>query len=241
LEEVINNYKYASLPELNAILNLYNVIADRGNIDSKMYERKGLMFSVLDDKGNKVGVPIKASNFYIKPTLKNLEKKFAENQTQKQPYARKLQARINWVLMKKEQSFNGFIQSLSTEGIKVVARQSSDGNIYGLTYIDFKNKCVFNGSDLGKEFSAKAVLDQLGLAPSLHQKKEGQVTRDNPIDSKLINQSGKHINEHATAKNQKEDLSNVMNVLLKPEQNNDYTPHELLKKKRKRKRNKLKW
>ena len=50
------------------------------------------------------------------------------------------------------------------------------------------------------------MLDQLGLAPSFHQKKEGQETKDNPIDSKLINQSGKHINEHATAKNQKEDL-----------------------------------
>jgi len=85
------------------------------------------------------------------------------------------------------------------------------------------------------------VLDQLGLAPSFHQKKEGQVTRDNPIDSKLINQSGKHINEHDTMKNQKESLSNVMNLFFKPEQNNDYTPHELLKKKRKRKRNKLRW
>ena len=132
LEEVINNYKYASLPELNAVLSLYNVIADRGSKDSKMYERKGLMFSVLDDKGNKIGVPIKASDFYNKPTFKNLEKKFAENETQKQPYARKLQARINWVLMKKEQSFNGFIQSLSMEGIKVVASKVQEGNIYGL-------------------------------------------------------------------------------------------------------------
>jgi len=241
LEEVITNYKYASLPELNAILNLYNVIADRGNIDSKMYERKGLMFSVLDEKGNKVGVPIKASNFYNKPTLKNLEKKFAENERQKQPYARKLQARINWVLMKKEMSFSRFIQGLSMEGIKVVARQSSDGNIYGLTYIDFKNKCVFNGSDLGKEFSAKAVLDQLGLAPTLHQEKEGQKIKDSTIDSNLINQLGKHINEYNTAKDHKEDLSSIINLLLKPEQNNTYTPHELLKKKRKRKRNKLKW
>lgn len=139
LEEVINNYKYASVPELNAVLKLYNVIADRGNKDSKMYERKGLMFSVLDDKGNKIGVPIKASDFYNKPTLKNLEKKFAENEKQKQAYAPHLQTRIKWVLLKKEISFNEFTQSLAMEGINVVARQSSDGNIYGLTYIDFKN------------------------------------------------------------------------------------------------------
>ena len=39
-----------------------------------MYEKKGLMYSVLDDKGNKIGVPIKVSTFYNKPNLKNLEK-----------------------------------------------------------------------------------------------------------------------------------------------------------------------
>lgn len=49
-----------------------------------MYERKGLIYSVLNENRNKIGVPIKASDFYNKPTLKNLEKKFRENEKQKQ-------------------------------------------------------------------------------------------------------------------------------------------------------------
>ncbi|HZH96206.1 MAG TPA: relaxase/mobilization nuclease domain-containing protein, partial [Flavisolibacter sp.] len=31
LEHVLNNYKYTSLPELNAVLQLYNVVADKGS------------------------------------------------------------------------------------------------------------------------------------------------------------------------------------------------------------------
>ena len=141
--------------------------------------------------------------------------------------------------MKKEISFVEFTRSLAREGINVVARQSTEGNIYGLTYIDFKNKCVFNGSDLGKEFSAKAVLGQVNFVQAPLLVKENQKAKNSVIDSYLINKSGKHINEYDTSKNQKENLSNVKNLLLKPEQNNNYTPHELLKKKRKRK--KLNW
>lgn len=48
-------------------------------------------------------------------------------------------------------------------------RQSSQGNIYGLTYVDFRSKCVFNGSDLGRECSAKGILEQLRQ----EQKREG--------------------------------------------------------------------
>ncbi len=222
LEEVINNYKYASLPELNAVLKLYNVIADRGNKDSKMYERKGLMFSVLDDKGNNIGVPIKASDFYIKPTLKNLEKKFAENEKQKQAYAPQLQRRIKWVLMKKEISFSEFTKSLAREGINVVARQSTKDKIYGLTYIDFKNKCVFNGSDLGKEFSAKGILDQVNTVQTNLQEKESHQTNNNLIDSNPTSKTGKQIGKYDIIKSQEKDLSNAIDILFKQAQNNNY-------------------
>jgi hypothetical protein len=32
--------------------------------------------------------------------------------------------------------------------------------IYGLTYVDHKTKCVFNGSDLGKHYSAKGLQER---------------------------------------------------------------------------------
>jgi hypothetical protein len=64
IEYVMNNYKYTSLPEYNAVLKLYNVLADRGDKESLMYKNNGLTYRVLDESGNKIGVPIKASEFY---------------------------------------------------------------------------------------------------------------------------------------------------------------------------------
>ena len=43
------------------------------------------------------------------------------------------------------------------ERIQLISRQNDKGVIYGLTYIDHQTKCVFNGSDLGKQYSANAI------------------------------------------------------------------------------------
>lgn len=56
--EVMKRYKFSSLTEFNAVLRQYNVMADRGKEGMVMYEKNGLRFSLLDSKGNKVGVPI---------------------------------------------------------------------------------------------------------------------------------------------------------------------------------------
>ncbi|MGH2642976.1 MAG: relaxase/mobilization nuclease domain-containing protein, partial [Chitinophagaceae bacterium] len=80
LESVLPSYKYTSLAELNAVLKLYNVMAERGSENSRMYKHHGLCYRVLDEQGNPVGVPIKASSFFNKPTLKSLEEKFLSNE-----------------------------------------------------------------------------------------------------------------------------------------------------------------
>ena len=160
LGPVIHHYKFSSLPEFNAILKLYNITADRGQEGSRIYNHKGLTYRVLDEQGNKVGVPQKASSFFMKPTLTFLEKKFIQNEPLKQPYKKRLTNAINWTLLSKPVNLNNVIKALEKESISVVLRQNKDGLIYGITYVDQKTKCVFNGSDLGKEFSAKAILEK---------------------------------------------------------------------------------
>ena len=60
LNRVLKTYKYTSLPELNAVLKLYNVMADRCSENSMVYQNRGLLYCILDDNGKPVGVPIKA-------------------------------------------------------------------------------------------------------------------------------------------------------------------------------------
>ena len=83
LDHVLSTYKYASLAELNAVLQQYNIIADRGSESSRIYKSNGLVYRILDGNGNKIGVPIKASLIYSKPTLKNIEAKFESNEAGK--------------------------------------------------------------------------------------------------------------------------------------------------------------
>src|SRR5450432_161653 len=107
---VINQYKFSSLAELNAVLKLYNITADRGQESSRVYRTNGLTYCILDEKGGKVGIPQKASAFFMKPTLANLEKKFVANEPLKAPHRRKLQTTIGWILHKQPNRLENFIK-----------------------------------------------------------------------------------------------------------------------------------
>ena len=102
LEAVLSQYKYASLPELNAVLKQYNVTSERGMEDSKVYQTGGLLYRVLDAAGNPIGVPIKASLFYNKPTLKFLEQKFKENELKRMPYKTRIRNTIDRAVLGKK-------------------------------------------------------------------------------------------------------------------------------------------
>lgn len=152
----LRTYKYTSIPELNAVLQQYRIQADRGSKDSRMYAREGLVYWILDKQGNKIGVPIKASSVYGKPTLKTLEEKFKLNEQLRKPHKAGLSQKIDEVLAK-PQTKRSFIKALAVQQIKVILRQNDEGRIYGVTFIDQQNKTVFNGSDLGKAYSANLL------------------------------------------------------------------------------------
>ncbi len=160
----MNEYKYTSLPEFNPVLKLYNIVADRGDKESLMYKNGGLVYRVLDETGNKIGTPIKASEFYNKPTLRNLEKKFSINEELRIPRARHVKLQIDWAITR-HPNIRTLIADLSKESIEVLARQNAEGRIYGMTFIDLKNRVVFNGSDLGKEYAANAIIERCGIKP----------------------------------------------------------------------------
>lgn len=181
LGSVLNQYKFSSLAELNAVLKLYNITADRGQEGSRIYRSNGLTYCILDEQGNKIGIPQKASTFFMKPTLANLEKKFVANEPLKVPHRKRLQISIGWILNKQPASMEEFIRALEKENVSVVLRKGKEDVIYGITYVDHKSKTVFNGSDLGKQYSAKAILAKCGeqtiiSTTAMDKKKAGNKT-----------------------------------------------------------------
>ena len=101
LDYVLPNYKYASLAELNAVLKQYNVIADRGSESSRIYQSRGLVYRILDNSGEKIGVPIKASLIYSKPTLRNIEARFERNERERQRHKQRIMNAVDFAVFKK--------------------------------------------------------------------------------------------------------------------------------------------
>lgn len=188
---VARDYKFSSLAEYNAVLKGFNVVALRGEEHTAMFEKKGLMYALLDEKGVPVGVPIKASSFYSKPTFRNLEKKFEQNAAKRKPFREGLRNCIEKVLSAYSSITRlRFEQELKSQGIEVSFRQNENGQVYGITFVDHHSKTVFNGSDLGKGYSAKAITGKFG-----------QVNR--PIQTEKI-QTGKPINVGSFQRKQKQ-------------------------------------
>jgi hypothetical protein len=162
---VINSYRFTSVAELNAVLKPLNVVADRGAADTQMFQKKGLVYSLLDSNGNKVGVPIKSSSLYTKPTLAHLEKEFALHKANRLPHKASLKEKIDQVLNAgRKPDRQSFTDALKKQGVAVVFRQNDKGDTYGITFVDHNNKTVFNGSDLGKSYTANSITDQFRQA-----------------------------------------------------------------------------
>jgi hypothetical protein len=157
--EVMKRYKFSSLTEFNAVLRQYNVTADRGKEGMLMYEKNGLRFSLLDLKGNKVGVPIKASALYSKPTMKTLQNVFGTNSLLKESHKGRLTKIVDSFFHATDKhtraNFCGYMKLYE---INAMFREGKDGRVYGLTLVDNGKCTVFNGSDLGKEYSGQALM-----------------------------------------------------------------------------------
>jgi hypothetical protein len=164
LRVVGERYKFTSLPEYNAVLRQFNLVADPGAPGGRIARHDGLVYRVLNEQGQKVGPPIKASSFYFKPTMAKLEEKYRENRERRKSDLPGIRSRIDWQLRQHPDSFRNLVEGLRGEGIEVVIRQNDAGRIYGLTYVDNQSKTVVNGSDLGKNYSAGPILSQYEIA-----------------------------------------------------------------------------
>lgn len=158
LDHVLPSFLYSSLPELNAILQQYNIVADRGSKDSRIYRNNGLVYRVLNEKGQKIGVPIPASHIYSKPTLAFLETKFTANERLKQRHKLRVKNAIDMAFFRHPKlSLDELTAALRKEKIILVPRRNEDGQLYGITYVDMDKKTVFNGRKLGEEYSANQI------------------------------------------------------------------------------------
>jgi hypothetical protein len=233
---VLSSYKFCSLPEFNATLKQFNVVADRGNEEGRIYKNHGLVYRVLDADGNKVGVPIKASSIGCKPTLDTLEKRFAANETGNENLKPFIKVKIYECLAQAPSTMKELMEYLKQKNISTVLRQNTEGRLYGITFVDNQNKCVFNGSDLGKGYSVAAIQSKLSNHPIENVMKQDEKESSHSsgsVGKEMMISKDKEKNVIVSASKE-----NLLDVILTAKEQFGNTPYSLLKKKRKKKRKK---
>ena len=222
LHGVAGSYNYTSLPELNAVLKQFNVMADRCAPDGFIYGKKGLLYRVLDKNCVRIGVPIKASLIAGNPTLANLEKKFEQNKRLRDPLQQKMKAKIEKALSFSPASIAELSAFLGRENVAVVRRQNDEGKLYGITFVDNENRSVFNGSEVDRQFSVA------GLQKLLHN--HVQNLADKVVSEPL------HTGMVADKRFIEFNGLSPLEALITPENEFNNIPYPFRQKKRKRKR-----
>ena len=152
---VIKSYRFQSLNEYRAVLSIYGVTVEevKGEIRGKAYN--GLVYSALDKKREKVGNPFKASLIGKAVGHDALQKRITfSKQSMKDKTIYNRSRNIISPLLVHKPNRKAFEKELAKNGISGLFRENDEGRIYGATFIDHQEKAVFNGSRLGKEFSA---------------------------------------------------------------------------------------
>lgn len=224
---VLFNYKYSSLSELNAVLGLYNIRADRGSEDSKIFKSGGLLYRILDKDGKPTGVPIKASDFAMKPTLAFLERRYVLNSSEKVFEKNRIRSAADGALLRRDMDLEKLVSLLHREGIDVVLRKSAAGQLYGITYVDHVSRCVLNGSALGKKYSAKGMLERCGNGA-----KAAEVSGDGLVPHTAFQEPKQTALESTSEGNSVK----VLEQLFKPEWQADYVSGRFKKRRRKSRR-----
>ena len=165
VREVVSNYKYTSLEELNLILKQYNIAAYRGAIGSRQYTARGLTYSLTDSGGHRIGVPIKASAIYSSPTLANLEKFFEKNKIRKIPYKKYVQSKVDFAAMRSTHP-ETLIGLLQEKNILTRFQRNDKGEITGIYFIDPFNRTLFRADELGHSFDTLFQGNRRSLRPA---------------------------------------------------------------------------
>jgi hypothetical protein len=152
----VSQYRFRTFGEYSALLSCFNVEAKmvRGEgIDGKPFN--GIVYSATDDAGKALSKPFKSSLFGKPFGYDGLNKKMVRNE--KDLKAGKYTPMIRSTIahaMKATRNREQFITLLKNNGVDTVFRINDTGRLYGATFIDHNRKEIYNGSALGKEFSA---------------------------------------------------------------------------------------
>lgn len=153
VSSVLDKYRFQSLGELNAVLASCNITAEEVAKEKNGRRYKGIVYSVTDDTGKKLTVPIDAGELGRGFGYNALQSRMEAFKAEFAPYRTRFRKAVR-MAMRGNPDRKRFVNLMEKQGISVLFRENEAGRIYGITFIDTKNGVVANGSRLGKGYSA---------------------------------------------------------------------------------------
>ena len=192
-------YRFQTLGEFRALLSLYNIGIEevRGERDGNAY--RGLLYTALNADGGKAEVtPLKSSLFGKSAGFDTLERhmessgeKIAKENSREHTRHRVAEALLD------APTESALRERLRAYHIDLFIRRNDTGRITGVTFIDHENRCVLNGSRLGKEYSANVLNERYPEAQKagadLHGVRKDRQLKESPIGGQInIDSSSAH-------------------------------------------------
>jgi hypothetical protein len=164
VKPVISMYRFQTLGEFRALLSLYSIGVEdvQGSRNGRPY--RGLLYTALDGEGQKAeATPLKSSLLGKSCGYDALEKQMERSGTKIAGDDSRQQTRRRVAEAFAGASTGSEVRErLRARHIDLYIRRNADGRITGATFIDHENRSVFNGSRLGKEYSANALQERFG-------------------------------------------------------------------------------
>ncbi|GAA4789500.1 hypothetical protein GCM10023231_16990 [Olivibacter ginsenosidimutans] len=186
------------------MLSLFNITAEEVKGELHGQPKNGIVYFALNEQGEKVSNPFKASLFGKQAGLDELQNQFtkAKEKMKADPVRAVLKSTIE-VAMHTATNEAYFKKQLLEQGINTVVRRNDEGRIYGMTFIDHESRTVWNGSALGKNLSAN-VFNDWWNGQAVGQRQEAEKTS-------AQNQSSTTGNSTAQEKEEAHALFNFLN------------------------------
>lgn len=157
LKAVLEGYRFQSFGEYSALLSAFNIEAGLVKGEYKGVPYTGIVYSATDGRARVVSPPFKSSRFGKRFGYEGISKRMLAHTKDFKAgrWAPDIQRQVAEVMCR-ARSRKELVEMLEKGHIGVVFRENENGRIYGVTFIDHRRREVFNGSRMGKEFSANA-------------------------------------------------------------------------------------
>jgi len=184
---VLKHYCFCSLGELNAILSAYYLAVEEVKTEFRGKKYDGLVYVPTDEKGNKVGTPINASDIGRGVGYTAVQNRMQKSKQAIKPLTPTVRNKVLQTMRTSPNTEKKLRQRLEEQGLRVVIRKNESGRIYGITFIDDKEGIALNGSRLGKGYAAN-IFNGYFSNPT-----------DNPfLDETLYGSPSVHLDQSAT-------------------------------------------